>query len=28
LFKDGTPPEHRPMSGQAGSAGTSASRAH
>jgi len=28
LFKDGTPPEHLPMSGQTGSAGTGAQRAH
>jgi len=28
LFKDGTPPEHLPMAGQAGSAGSGASPAH
>lgn len=28
LFKDGTPPEHLPMSDQISSASTSASRAH
>jgi len=28
LFRDGTPPEQLPMSGQAGSAGTGAQRAH
>ena len=28
MFKDGTPPEHPPMSGQAGSAGAKASPAH
>jgi predicted small metal-binding protein len=28
LFKDGTPPDHLPRSGQAGSAGTGVPRAH
>lgn len=28
LFKDGMPPEHQPIGGQAGSAGTGASPAH
>jgi predicted small metal-binding protein len=28
LFKDGTPPEQDPMRGQAGSAGSTAQRAH
>jgi predicted small metal-binding protein len=28
LFKDGTPPEQGPMRGQAGSAGSTAQRAH